>query len=223
MSNSLRIARRALGNVFLGIAIGLLGYYGLTNLVSVVGQSRLKESLERFGGLSADAASDIGLLPGPQFDFDGWEGDDKAYWEGLDTGDVFGRLVIERMGLDVVVVKGVGTADLKKGPGWAPYTNLPGPDGNCGISGHRTTYMAPFRDIDGLRVGDTIDLYSPFRRYRYTVTRTLTVTPDRVEVFDPTETPTLTLTACHPPYSARFRFVVQATMSEVRRLAPVGE
>ncbi len=223
MRDKLKTARRALGNVFLGIAIGLLGYYGLTNLVSVTGQSRLKESLARFGGVSADAAADIAVVTGPQFDFEGWETDDKAYWDGLANGDVFGRLVIDRMGLDVVVVKGVDVADLKMGPGWAPYTDLPGPDGNCGISGHRTTYMAPFRRIDGMQVGDTIDLYSPFRRYRYTVTRTFTVTPDQVEVFDTTETPTLTLTACHPPYSARYRFVVQAQMSEVRRIAPAGK
>ncbi|HZL06309.1 MAG TPA: sortase, partial [Coriobacteriia bacterium] len=66
--------------------------------------------------------------------------------------------------------------------------------------------------------GDTIDVFSPFRRYRYVVQRQLIVTPDKVEVFSTTEEPTLTLTACHPPYSARYRIVVQARLSDVRRL-----
>jgi len=215
--------RRALSNIFLGITVGLLGYYGLTNLVSIAGQARLKETVERFSGMSADSVRDIGLLEGPRFDFEGWEADDKAYWESLGEGDVFGRLAIERMGLDVIVIKGVSVANLKEGPGWAPYTDLPGLNGNCGISGHRTTYMAPFRRLDTVQVGDTIDLYSPYRRYRYTVVRAFTVTPSKVEVFATTESPTLTLTACHPPYSARLRIVVQAELSEVKRLARTGK
>jgi len=212
-----------MGNVFLGVAVGLLGYYGLTNLVSLVGQARLRDELVRFGGVSADAAKDIGVVDGPQFDFANWDTEDKAYWDGLGNGDVFGRLVIDRVGLDTIVVKGVGVSDLKRGPGWAPYTDLPGPGGNCGISGHRTTYLAPFRRLDEMKVGDAIDLYSPFRRYRYTVTKVFTVTPDQVEVFDTTETPTLTLTACHPPFSAKYRIVVQAEIEEVRRLARTGK
>lgn len=222
MGSPARIARRALGNVFLGVAIGLLGYYGLTNVVSFLEQARLRDALQRFGGVSAKVATDIAVTPGPQFDFAGWEAEDEAYWKGLGEGDPFGRLVIDRMGLDVVVIKGVDVVDLKEGPGWAPYTNLPGLDGNCGISGHRTTYMAPFRQLDTIKSGDTIDLYSPFRRYRYTVTRMFIVNPGQVEVFDPTVTPTLTLTACHPLYSARYRIVVQAEMSQVRRLAATG-
>ena len=66
------------------------------------------------------------------------------------TGGVFGRLVIERMELDTLVVKGHTRAVLKKGPGWIDYTDLPGPTGNAGISGHRTTYGAPFRRLDEL-------------------------------------------------------------------------
>ncbi len=209
---------RALGNVFLGVAIGLLGYYGLTSLLSAAEQARLRHDLERYGGVSASVPADIGVKDGPALDFTDWEAQDKAYWDGLAEGGVFGRLVIDRMDLDTMVVKGVAVGDLKKGPGWVTYTDLPGATGNCGISGHRTTYLAPFRRIEELRPGDTIDLYSPFRRYRYTVVRTFTVTPDKVEVFDPTPVPTLTLTACHPPYSARYRYIVQAELTEAKRL-----
>ncbi|MCE5191795.1 MAG: sortase, partial [Actinomycetia bacterium] len=61
-----------------------------------------------------------------------------------------------------------------------------------------------------------------YRRYRYTVVRTFTVTPDKVEVFATTEQATLTLTACHPPYSARYRYIVQAELTEASRLVSAG-
>ncbi|MGB4594157.1 MAG: class E sortase [Coriobacteriia bacterium] len=131
------------------------------------------------------------------------------------------------MDLDVAIVKGVGVPvcvgvpELKKGPGRVPYTDLPGPTGDCGISGHRTTYGAPFRRLDVLQPGDTIDLFSPYRRYRYTVDRVFSVTPDRGDVLRTTAPSTLTLTACHPPYSARCRPIVAASLIEVRRLGDV--
>jgi sortase A len=75
--------------------------------------------------------------------------------------------------------------------------------------------------LDRLAEGDTIDLFSPYRRYRYVVERQLIVTPDRVEVFSSTLEPTLTLTACHPPFSARYRIVVQARLSDVRRIQDI--
>ncbi len=224
MRSKASVLMRALSNVFLGVAVGLLGYYALTAALSWVEQARLREDLQQFGGISAELADDIVVSgSGPTLDFEGWELQDKAYWDSLADGAVFGRLVVSRMNLDTLVVRGVEVADLKKGPGWVDYTSLPGPGGNCGISGHRTTYLAPFRRIDQIEQGDTIDFYSPYRRYRYTVTRAFVVTPDKVEVFDLTETPTLTLTACHPPYSARYRYIVQAELTEVRAIEQIEQ
>jgi len=95
--------------------------------------------------------------------------------------------VIPAIELDAMVVNGVRTADLRRGPGWIDWTDLPGPTGTCGISGHRTTYGAPFARIGELEPGDTIDVYSPYRRYRYTVTETLVVLPHQTEVVAPTD------------------------------------
>lgn len=156
---------------------------------------------------------------GPALNFDKWESEDAAHWRSLKPGQAFGRLVARDMRLDAVVVKGVSYGDLRRGPGWIDYTDLPGPTGNVGISGHRTTYGAPFRKLDQLKPGDIIRFYSPYRRYTYRVRRSFSVTPDRVEVVATTETPTLTLTACHPPYSARLRLIVQSELIEVKRLA----
>lgn len=205
----------AAGNVLLGVALGLSAYYGLTGLLARMDQEGLQEAFAAAGGATGD------LEPPPRgLEFEGWAAEDGAYWESLPEGEVFGRLVIERIGLDAVLVKGHSRSDLKRGPGWIGYTDLPGPTGNVGIAGHRTTYGAPFRHIDELAAGDTILLYSPYRIYRYAVSSTQRVTPDMTEVMRTTPDPRLTLSACDPPYSARYRLIVSAELVAVKRTAP---
>jgi len=214
-----RLTAHALGNILLGIALGLFSYYLITDAVTRLEQRRLQESF-------SELRSTVLVSPGRPVEdhesgFTGWEGwteEDVAYWRGLADGDVFGRLVIEAIDLDVVVVKGATREILKSGPGWIPSTDVPGPRGNVGIAGHRTTYGAPFRRLDDLTPGGTMTFYSPFRRYEYVVGEKLIVTPDQIEVIRSTEDPRLTLTACHPPYSAEYRLIVQAELVEAQRL-----
>lgn len=208
----------AASNMLLGIALGLLSYYALTTLLGWVAQRELRDRSSNVVIFVADDPGGRLIEAGPTLDFDGWETEDKGHWQAQQAGAVFCRLVIPKMELDVLVMSGVTPSDLRSGPGWIDWSDLPGPTGTCGISGHRTTYGAPFRHLDELVEGDTIDLFSPYRRYRYRVTRSLVVRPDQVEVVAPTELPSLTLTACHPPYSARYRLAVQADLIEVRRI-----
>ena len=119
-----------------------------------------------------------------------------------------------------VVVEGVGVPDLKRGPGHYPGTALPGEVGNVVISGHRTTYGAPFNQLDVLRVGDAIVLETRDSYFTYRVTGQQIVTPTSVEVTYPVPghrgaVPTqrlLTLTTCNPKYSAAQRLVVRAVL-----------
>lgn len=196
---------RLLSNWFFGMALGILAYHGVTDMLAGRAQQVLRSESQ---ALFASVASYGGAST---LDLDAWD-DDVAYWTALREGEAFARIVCDAMGLDAVVVKGVAPRDLTLGPGWAPYTDVPGPTGNCGISGHRTTYGAPFRRIDHLKPGDTIVLVAPYTTYRYEVERVFVVSPDQVEVFGTTVEPSLTLTACHPPYSARYRIVVRAKM-----------
>lgn len=205
-----RITFRALSNVFLGIALGLLAYYFVTDALTRVEQRALARE---FPAVATPAP-----LPADPFEWDRWEAEDAEYWKGLREGQAFGRLRSKRMGLDAVVVKGTTRSALMKGPGWITYTDLPGPGGNCGISGHRTTYGAPFRKLDRLKKGDIITLTSPYRVYTYRVRRVFSVTPDRTDVVQTTEKPMLTMTACHPPYSARLRLIAQSELVSVSRI-----
>ena len=63
-------------------------------------------------------------------------------------GDAIARITIPAIGVSDYVVEGTDTASLRKGPGHYPETPLPGDPGTAAIAGHRTTYGAPFRDID---------------------------------------------------------------------------
>jgi len=214
-------ALRAASNVLLGLALGLLSYYGLTTLVSAQAQQTLvsaSASVEVFVAPQPEALVPVEVAEEPSWDFSGWEAEDWVYWESLAPGEVFARIVIPAMEVDTLVIKGVGTADLRKGPGWIDWSDLPGPTGTCGISGHRTTYGAPFRRLGELAPGDIVELYSPYRRYRYEVAETLVVWPYQVEVVASTVEPSLTLTACHPPYSARQRLAVRAMLVDVARI-----
>lgn len=165
----LRLTARVLGNLLLGMALGLLGYYMVTDQVTRTEQGALLESAAELGSMGA--ASPDRLLDEPEPGYTGWETwfeEDIAYWRELEEYGVFGRLVIEKMDLDAVVVRGVDREALKRGPGWMPYTDVPAKNrGNVGIAAHRTTYGAPFRRLDDLEAGDTIHLLSPFRRYTY--------------------------------------------------------
>lgn len=80
-----------------------------------------------------------------------------------------------------------------------------------------------FKNIDQLEPGDTIDLYSPYRLYRYEVEESVEVMPDRSDVLNGVGYPRLGLSACHPAYSARYRLVVLARLVEVRRLTETPE
>ncbi len=139
-------------------------------------------------------------------------------------GDAVARLEIPRIGTDWIVVAGVEKSDLKKGPGHYPDTPLPGQLGNAAIAGHRTTYGSPFYSVEQLQPGDEIITTTPAGRFVYIVTGQQIVSPSDYQVVattDPTMA-TLTLTSCHPRWTARERIVITSEL-DVAQSSPVGE
>jgi len=128
-------------------------------------------------------------------------------------GEATAHIVIPKIGVDKIVVEGVALPDLKKGPGHYPETPLPGQEGNAAIAGHRTTYGAPFNRLDELVAGDEITIETVQGEFTYLVTEQLIVKPSQVEVLEDKGDNRLTLTACHPKYSARERIVVVAQLA----------
>ena len=128
------------------------------------------------------------------------------------VGDAIAHIVIPKANVDKIVVEGVGVEDLKKGPGHYPGTPMPGEPGNAAIAGHRTTYGAPFYDLSNLEAGDPITVTTRVGEFRYEVVESQVVSPEAVEVLDPTDDNRLTLTTCNPRYSAAERLVVRAKL-----------
>ncbi len=127
-------------------------------------------------------------------------------------------LAIPRIGLDQVVVEGVGADQLALGPGHYPGTALPGQPGNAAIAGHRTTHGRPFYDLNELASGDRITTTTEQGTFDYRVTSSELVAPTDVSVLAPSAVPELTLTTCNPRYSAAQRLVVVAVLTS--RVAP---
>ena len=133
----------------------------------------------------------------------------------VNEGDPIAIIDMPTIGVKKYVVAGVQTADLKKGPGHYPGTPFPGELGNASIAGHRTTYGEPFRHLDDLNIGDPIiitDLLG--RQFTYLVTNQQVVgatdswvvaTTDRTKAI-------LTLTTCHPEFSAKQRLIISAEL-----------
>jgi len=131
------------------------------------------------------------------------------------SGRVIGRIQIPAIGVDQYVVQGTTEADLAMGPGHYAGTSLPGQAGNIAIAGHRTTYGAPFNDLDELKVSDAIVLTTDAgQQFTYVVSAPPTaVSPQDVAVLDSGEQNELTLTTCTPRFSASQRLVVVALLS----------
>jgi sortase A len=205
---TVRRALRATGWTFIGMG-GFVLYFLVyqlvgTNAVTNAGQSDLRNELQR----------EWSAQPAPRGDPKQAAPRRVARGKGLAVIDI-PKIQLENK----VVVEGVGRQELRKGPGHIPSTVPPGQAGTFGISGHRTTYGAPFYRLDELAKGDTITVVTREAIYTYTVTRTAIVRPTDTQVLDNVRgangrpKPTITLTTCHPRYSARQRLVIFGDLS----------
>jgi sortase A len=132
------------------------------------------------------------------------------FWRDTERGGALARLTIDRLGLRVIVVKGTDSSSLKKGPGLDGRTALPGEGELVYIAGHRTTYGAPFGDIDRLQRGDAIRLDLPYGRFDYVVTGHKIVKANDLSVLRSPGHEVLALQACHPRFFASERYIVYA-------------
>jgi sortase A len=125
-------------------------------------------------------------------------------------GASIGEIQISRLGLRAIVVQGESAPVLRHGVGHLSDTALPGEVGNVVLAGHRDTF---FRPLSGVRAGDSITLKTRDGEFEYLVESTSVVTPNAIQVLEPTGGRTLTLITCYPfSYigAAPNRFIVRA-------------
>ncbi len=118
------------------------------------------------------------------------------------------RIRIPAIGVDAPVVQGDGWEQLKKGVGQYIGSSNPGQNGNVVLSAHNDIFGEIFRDLDQLQPGDEIILYTAAREYVYVVSGTEIVEPTRVDLMQPTASPTVTLISCYPYLVDNKRIVV---------------
>jgi sortase A len=129
-------------------------------------------------------------------------------------GDAYAAILIPSIDLDMIVVQGTDYESLKKGPGH--YLDTADPwdgTGRVAIAGHRTTYLAPFLDLDKVQVGDAISLLTEYGRFDYEVTANFVLPEDTAgRVLAHTDEPTLVLTTCNPKYGSSQRLIIEADL-----------
>mgnify|MGYP000530611618 CR=1 FL=1 len=134
-----------------------------------------------------------------------------------------GTIEIPKIGLRHKVMHGITMRNIDKGPSHWPGTPLPGEPGNTVFMGHRVTQTRPFYRINELVPGDEIRFEVAGVKSTYVVTGYEIVTPDRLDIVNPTPEPTVTIFACHPRGSARFRYVVRGTLVRPAAEAPTAD
>jgi sortase A len=185
------------GSVVLLYVVYLMWFTGLE---TVQEQRELADGFERMIALPAEGA----------------EGTEEP--PPVEVGDAYAAMWFERDGDLVVadeilyVIEGTSVADLKRGPGHYVESAAPGGDGNLAIAGHRTTYGSPFAELQDLEEGDTIHVVDRTGTewvYAYREQRIVSPRDTWVVGEDPLETgePTITLTTCHPRFSAAQRLI----------------
>jgi len=211
--------------ITLGVIIFLFIGYELwfTGLYTQHAQSALNKQLKsEWNAAAATPAAPASATPSAGPSASSVPSSPPSVAEVLLPGDAVGIIRIPRLGASYgyAIVEGVSTDDLKKGPGHYPGSALPGGVGNFVISGHRTTYLAPFNGLGNLVVGDAIVIETRDTYDTYRVTKTEVVLPTQVGVVlpvpdKPHAKPTqalITLTTCTPKYSASHRLVVEGVL-----------
>ena len=134
----------------------------------------------------------------------------KRFRLASDDGDAIARLRVPRLGINIVVINGTDAGDLRRGPGRHRETFMPGEGELVYVAGHRTTYGAPFSDIDRLEPGDTISVELPYGSVEYRVTSHRIVDDSDLSVLESHDREELVLQACHPRFFASQRYLVYA-------------
>ena len=187
--------RRRVGALLCLAGAALLIHAGSTNARGALARSDARAAWERAEARRAvrDARLiDFGETPGI-----------------VRQGAPIARLVIPSIGLDEVVVEGVGNDELNAGPGHLPGSALPGEPGNAVISAHRDRHFSALGD---LRIGDIVHTETASQHARWIVTKRRVVGAGRPALFSSDE-PVLTLTTCWPIRyfgSAPDRLIIEA-------------
>jgi sortase A len=122
------------------------------------------------------------------------------------------RIQIPAIQVDAPIVQGDNWEQLKKGVGQHVGTGIPGESGNVVLSAHNDIFGEIFRDLDQLKPGDEIIVFTNQDSYTYIVGESRIVDPDAVEFLAPSDQPIVTLISCYPYLQDSQRIVITADL-----------
>ena len=133
-----------------------------------------------------------------------------------DKPAVLGRIIIQKIDADLILVEGAGSKELKWGAGHITGTCFPGEAGNCGIAAHRNyIFGSYFSRLDELKEGDTVTVEYNGETLSYSVYNIKTVLPEDNTVLQPPEEgEMLTLVTCAPKGGNSHRLILHCLPSE---------
>lgn len=123
------------------------------------------------------------------------------------------RIKIPAISVFARIVQGDNWESLKQGIGQHYGTPNPGETGNIVLSAHNDVFGSIFRDLDKLKPGDEVILYTEQRTYTYVVRQTQIVEPTQVDVMASTREPVVTLISCYPYLVDDQRIAVTAVLA----------
>jgi sortase A len=227
LGDRVRLAMRGIGQTLItgGLVVLLFVFYEVyvTTWFTHREQTKLRTNLSH---VWADGQDPLALPNGQIAQLDAGKGIANIYIPRL--GRDFAWTIVE----------GTNAADLDKGPGHYSGTALPGALGNFAVAGHRVGKGEPFLNLDHLKPGDAVIIQTATKWFVYKVlgdpatgnlsAETAVAGPNQKipgrKIISPTDgsvlepvpdypgvTPVedlLTLTTCHPKFTAAKRMIV---------------
>jgi sortase A len=226
----------AANSILISVGIGLLLFYGTSQVRSAMGHQQGIEAFEaakkdqqikpryfpadehtgsRVKAARGDAASTDYFQQIDEPDKTNWSEKRISDYEKIvaDSGLAElpeGILRIPSVGIELPVFAGTREANLTRGAGRIEGTPPLGTDGNTGIAAHRDGY---FRALQDVRLGDDINIETIDGSQRFEVVELSIVNPGDTHVLEPTDHSAITLVTCYPFYfvgSAPQRYIVRA-------------
>jgi len=185
------------------------------------------EQYDQAAALSEQFAAQAGAEPTP--------GGEPPVTAAPEEAQEFANFYVPRFGADYAVPIAGGTSTVRTlnqhGIGHYDDTQMPGQVGNFAVAAHRTTYGAPFNKIADLREGDKVYVQTADGWYTYAYRNSQYVPASQVSVLQPVpDAPDvgaasgdrlLTMTSCHPMFTAQERIIAYAVFEGWQPLSDV--
>jgi sortase A len=117
------------------------------------------------------------------------------YQNRPNKGEIFGKLTIPKLKIELPIIEGTDNEQLNKGVGHYTGSVLPGETDNAVLAGHRDSV---FKDLGELTIGDKVRIETNAGSFVYEIFNKQIVDKDDRTIIVPNNRAILTLVTCYP-------------------------